>query len=59
MELALWVVVEMMIFNMDYKTLINTILLAPMRVLASGSAHARPSARPLNDASGNFWRTCL
>ena len=29
--------------------------LAPMGVLAPGSAHARPSARPPIDTSGNFW----
>ena len=28
--------------------------LAPMGVLAPGSAHARPSARPPIDTSGNF-----
>jgi hypothetical protein len=28
--------------------------LAPMGVLALGSAHARPSARPPIDTSGNF-----
>ena len=28
--------------------------LAPMEVLAPGSAHARPSARPPIDTSGNF-----
>ena len=30
-----------------------------MGVLAPGSAHARPSARPPIDTSGNFQRTCL
>jgi hypothetical protein len=30
-----------------------------MGVLAPRSAHARPSARPPIDTSGNFWHTCL
>ena len=33
--------------------------LAPMGVLASGCAHARPSAWPPIDTSGNFRHTCL
>ena len=33
--------------------------LAPMGVLAPGSAHTRPSAQPQINTSGNFWRTCL
>ena len=32
----------------------SLIPLAPMGVLALGSAHARPSARPPIDTSGNF-----
>ena len=32
----------------------NKFPLAPMGVLAPGSAHARPSARPPIDTSGNF-----
>ena len=35
----------------DYK---NEIPLAPMGVLAPGSAHTRPSAQPPIDVSGNF-----
>ena len=33
--------------------------LTPMGVLAPGSAHARPSAQPPIDMSGNFRRMCL
>ena len=33
---------------------LKVIPLAPMGVLAPGSAHARPSARPPIDTSGNF-----
>jgi hypothetical protein len=35
------------------------ILLAPMGVLAPGSAHARPSARPPMDTTRIFQRMCL
>jgi hypothetical protein len=37
--------------DVNFKKLIP---LAPMGVLAHGSAHARPSARPPIDTSGNF-----
>ena len=33
--------------------------LTPMGVLAPGSAHARPSAQPPIDVSGNFRHLCL
>ena len=33
--------------------------LAPMGVLAPGSAHARPSAQPPIDTSEKFQHTCL
>jgi hypothetical protein len=39
--------------------IISKIPLVPMGVLAPGSAHARPSAQPPINTSGNFWRTCL
>ena len=32
---------------------------APLGVLAPGSAHARPSAQPPINTSGNFWHMCL
>ena len=35
--------------------LIKRFPLAPMRALAPGSAHARPSAQAPSDTSGNFW----
>ena len=38
---------------------VSRIPLAPMGVLAPGSAHARPSAQPPMDTSGYFRRTCL
>ena len=37
----------------------NKIPLKPMGVLAPGSAHARPSARPPSTLAEIFWHTCL
>ena len=36
------------------RTLLNKFPLAPMGALAPGSVHARPSAQPPIDTSGNF-----
>jgi hypothetical protein len=38
---------------------ISKFLLKPMGVLATGSGHARPSARPPINISDIFWLTCL
>ena len=45
-----------MVFDLELSSLKTYIkfLLAPMGVLAPGSAHARPPARPPIDTSGNF-----
>ena len=39
---------------MEYVNIMIKFTLAPMGVLAPGSAHARPSAQPPIDTSGNF-----
>jgi hypothetical protein len=46
--------VKMTIISFLQKKDLTTIPLAPMGVLAPGSSHAKPSARPPIDTSGNF-----
>ena len=53
---------EEMTYKPGMKPKSESFPLAPMGVLASRSAHARPSARPPStpiDTSGNFRRMCL
>jgi hypothetical protein len=63
--MVIWDILTMSLFKVIVTTYVNLIQprvvliliripLTPMGVLAPGSAHARPSAQPPIDMSGNF-----